>query len=78
MRVFHFFMAMIVTVTLMACSAPNINIFGESREPLREITLSGSGDDKVLLISISGTISDVPIKDSSKLRPVWSSRLYPR
>jgi len=69
MRVFHFIMAMIVTVTLTACSAPNINIFGETREPLREVTLSGRGDDKVLLISISGTISDVPDKGFMKTSP---------
>lgn len=69
MRVFYFIMAMIVTATLTACLGPNVNIFGETKEPLREITLSGSGENKVLLISVNGMISDFPDKGFIRTSP---------
>jgi len=47
----------------------DVNIFGETKEPLREITLSGSGENKVLLISVNGMISDFPDKGFIRTSP---------
>lgn len=44
---------------LCACQ-PKMNLFPDGTDPLLEHTLQGEGPDKVLLISIDGTISDDP------------------
>jgi protease IV len=49
-------MAAILTVT--GCSLPRISLFGEREEPLKEYTLQGSGQGKVLVLSIDGVISE--------------------
>lgn len=52
-----------IFMTLMlatsSCSLPNINLFPEAG-PLKEVTLEGTGDQKILVVSIQGTISDQP------------------
>lgn len=45
---------------LSACSAPRLNIFDTTPNPLREFTLEGKGKDKILIIPVSGMISDAP------------------
>jgi len=42
----------------LGCGSPKINIFPDESEPLREFTLQGKADEKVLLLSINGGISD--------------------
>jgi protease-4 len=69
MRVFHFFAAMMVIVLLTACSLPKLSIFSDKKEPLREFTLSGNGENKVLLISVNGMITDVPDKGLIRTTP---------
>lgn len=43
---------------LSACATPKINLFTDETEPLREFTLQGTEDDKILVIPIKGIISD--------------------
>ncbi len=54
---------------LTACSAPRLNIFDTTPNPLREFTLEGKGKDKILIIPVSGTISDTPKEGLFSLSP---------
>ncbi len=45
---------------LTACSVPKFDPFSATSKPLQEITLEGTGKDKILLISVSGMISTAP------------------
>lgn len=47
-------------VFLSAGCSPIFHLLGPSPAPLREYTLEGDGKDKILLIEVSGMISDVP------------------
>ncbi|HQL00052.1 MAG TPA: S49 family peptidase, partial [Smithellaceae bacterium] len=49
-------------VLLSACSVPKFDPFSSDMKPLQEVTLSGTGKDKILLISVSGMISTAPKK----------------
>ncbi|WP_432738568.1 signal peptide peptidase SppA [Maridesulfovibrio sp. FT414] len=48
-----------VTALLCGCQA-KMNLFPDGTDPLLEQTLQGEGPNKVLLISVDGTISDEP------------------
>ncbi len=50
----------IVLLTVNACSLPGIKLFSQGTDPLKEYALEGSGTEKILLISVQGTISDTP------------------
>ncbi|KAF0155995.1 MAG: protease IV [Syntrophaceae bacterium] len=63
----YLFMKKIIFITalcslflLSACSAPRLNIFDTTPNPLREFTLEGKGQNKILIIPINGMISDSP------------------
>jgi protease-4 len=47
----------VLLVTATGCSLPQINLFPQEG-PLKEVVLEGTGQDKVLVLSIDGTISD--------------------
>lgn len=47
---------------LAGCITPQIKLFPDSRDPLQEFVLQGSGSEKILLINIRGFISDAPEK----------------
>ncbi len=49
----------VATLWLGGCS-PRINVFPDYSEPLQEASLSGSGNDKILIVPISGVITDRP------------------
>lgn len=51
--------------SLFGCVSAKFNLFPDGSEPLREYTLGGYGEDKILIMSIHGVISDSP--DSSYL-----------
>jgi protease-4 len=51
------------------CGAPRINLFPDSTEPLREFTLEGKGKEKVVVIPLTGTISDNPKKGLFRHEP---------
>lgn len=60
MRKTYPMIALLVLISIAACSGPRIKLFSDSTEPLKEFTLEGRGRDKILLIPIYGLISDVP------------------
>ena len=60
MRTTRLITVIIVLIFVTACSIPRIRLFTDAADPLREYTLEGSGSDKILLISVQGTISDTP------------------
>ena len=55
------------------CAGPQVTLFPDARQALREYTLEGSGKEKILLIPVSGLISNVP--KEKFLRPAWSRKL---
>lgn len=59
---------LVALLMLGGCSLPNVSLFPEAG-PLKEVTLEGSGDEKVLVISIEGTISDKPKEKMLSSRP---------
>lgn len=54
---------------LAACSAPRLNIFDATPNPLREFTLEGKGKDKILIIPVAGMISDAPKEGLFSMSP---------
>ncbi|MBE0557001.1 MAG: S49 family peptidase, partial [Proteobacteria bacterium] len=69
MRTMRFITVMIVLLLVTACSFPRIRLFGDAPDPLREYTLEGSGSERILLISVQGTISDMPQKGLVRSAP---------
>jgi protease-4 len=59
----------ILLIALTACSGPQVRLFREAPEPLREFTLEGVGKDKILLIPVTGLISDMPKKGVLRTSP---------
>ena len=59
----------ILLISLTACSGPQVRLFREAPEPLREFTLEGVGKDKILLIPVTGLISDMPKKGVLRTSP---------
>lgn len=59
----------ILLISLAACSGPQVRLFREAPEPLREFTLEGVGKDKILLIPVTGLISDMPKKGVLRTSP---------
>jgi protease-4 len=60
---------MLVLISVAACSGPQVRLFKEAPEPLREFTLDGVGKDKILLIPVTGLISDMPKKGVLRTSP---------
>ena len=54
---------------------PKIKLFSDGNEPLREITLQGTGKAKILLIPVRGTISDAPQKELLRSGPGMVRRI---
>jgi protease-4 len=48
-----------LVVTLSACSLPKLSLFPQAG-PLKEVTLEGTGEAKVLVLTINGAVSDQP------------------
>jgi protease-4 len=64
----------IIVLTLMlllftGCTAPKIRLFPSQADPLKEFTLQGKADKKILIIPIRGTISDAPREGIIRTRP---------
>lgn len=59
MRIKTYMLLLVFALTTLSCSLPKISLFPE-RGPLKEVTLQGSGAEKVLVIPINGIISDQP------------------
>ena len=57
-----------VAVVIVGCSLPKINLFPQAG-PLKEVTLEGTGEDKILVISVNGVISDQPKEKLLRSQP---------
>ena len=69
MRTTRVITVIIVLIFVTACSLPRISLFPDAADPLREYTLEGGGAEKILLISVQGTISDMPQKGVIRSSP---------
>jgi protease-4 len=69
MKKIFFLTALCAVFFLTACSAPRVNLFDATPGPLQEYTLEGSGKDKILIISVSGMISDTPQQELFTSKP---------
>ena len=54
---------------IMGCTAPKIRLFPSQADPLKEFTLEGKADQKVLVIPVRGVISDAPREGFVRTRP---------
>jgi len=52
----------IVILSLTGCFSANINLRKDSSEPLIEFTIEGRGEQKILVIPVTGVISTKPEK----------------
>ena len=69
MKRLHLIAGMLVLSLLTACAGPRIKLFTDATDPLREFTIEGRGDDKILLVPIRGVISDNPQKGLLRSSP---------
>jgi protease IV len=60
---------MLLLTLITACAGPQIKLFTDASDPLKEFTIEGSGGDKILLVPIRGEISDNPKKGLLKSSP---------
>lgn len=66
----HFFIIFTAGMLFITgCFSPNIKLFTDSRDPLREFTLQGKGKEKILMISVKGMISDASEKGLLRSQP---------
>jgi protease IV len=65
---FLWILLIVALVTATGCSLPQINLFPQEG-PLKEVVLEGTGQEKVLVLSIDGPISDKPKEGVLKYRP---------
>jgi protease-4 len=69
MKKLYLVAGLLVLALLTACAGPQIKLFTEANEPLKEFTIEGSGADKILLIPVRGLISDSPREGLVTTRP---------
>jgi protease IV len=71
----RFWPVMVLAVVVLAgCSLPKFSLFPEAG-PLKEVTLEGTADEKILVLSIDGTISDKPKEKLMGSRPSMVQQL---
>lgn len=61
-------LVVVALVVVGGCSLPKISLFPEAG-PLKEVVLEGTGEEKILVLSIQGTISDKPKEKLLGTRP---------
>ena len=61
--------AALAAVVFTGCMAPNIKLFTDSADPLLEYTMDEGSDDKILVMSLNGVISDRPKEGLLRSRP---------
>lgn len=61
--------AVSVLLVLSGCSLPKVSLFGDTAQPLKEYTLQGEGEGKVLVLSVDGVISDRPKQQLLRSQP---------
>jgi len=53
----------------IGCAAPKIRLFPSQADPLKEFTLEGKADPKILVLPVRGVISDAPREGIIRTRP---------
>ena len=59
----------VISLIFVGCTAPKIRLFPSQADPLKEFTLQGKADQKVLIIPIRGIISDTSREGIIRTRP---------
>lgn len=57
MRKYMIFLILFLVAAVISC-APRIKLYPDATDPLKEFTISGAGKEKVLMIPITGILSD--------------------
>jgi len=52
--------AIMIAMLLISCAGPRITLFSDASDPLREMTLEGTAEERIALIPITGIITDKP------------------
>ena len=61
MKIISWIILIVVMAAVCAgCAGPRITLFSDAADPLREMTLEGTADDKIQVIPITGLITDEP------------------
>ncbi len=60
---------LIITFLATGCMSPQVKLFTDATDPLKEFTLEGKADSKVLLIPVNGLISDFSHKGLLRTKP---------
>lgn len=60
---------MVLFVCAAGCMSPQVKLFTDATDPLKEFTLQGRADTKVLLIPVNGIISDFSHKGLLRTEP---------
>lgn len=50
----------VIAMILAGCAGPRITLFSDASDPLREMTLEGTAEERIALIPVTGIISDKP------------------
>lgn len=53
-------LAIFLSLLLFGCAGPTIRLFSDASDPLQETTLAGTGGDRILVIPVTGIITDRP------------------
>ena len=69
MRKFFTATLLIILISITGCTAPKIRLFPSQADPLREFTLEGKSEPKILVVPIRGIISDTPKEGFIRTRP---------
>ncbi len=67
MRSAHMLLVLLIVSALTGCAT--VNLFRDYSEPLREFTLEGKAEPKVLLVTVRGTLESGPEKETFRERP---------
>jgi len=59
----------VISLVFVGCTAPKIRLFPSQADPLKEFTLEGEADQKILVIPVRGIISDAPHEGFVSTRP---------
>jgi len=60
---------LVISLIFVGCTAPKIRLFPSQADPLKEFTLEGEADQKILVIPVRGIISDAPHEGFVSTRP---------
>ena len=60
---------LILAFSITGCTAPKIRLFPSQADPLREFTLEGESEPKILVVPIRGVISNAPKEGFIRTRP---------